>query len=531
MDVDQNEDRDRLTYQLDNDRDATSPLSTPAGEHMVGGAAGDNPGDVAYFSIDKATGQVRVAKKLDWDNNPAHPDNADGEYVFWVRATDPSGEGEGEDHDYIKVTVTASDVNDAPRVVDGLAEISINEVNSTAKDDDITKFLPLGYEILSGATEQTLIGSAPNLYHRSDEDRVDRGIWPEPIAGPDGRLFEYSVPDDGIGRRLLFKKANLPDYENPMDANRDNVYEVTIVLRDNGSAQGTKNVRITVINVDEMGKLVLTPEQPDSGMPVVATLTDPDGVEYITDWKWYTTGSRLTSIFDDTGALVQGVTERMGATTDEYTGGVGNFVWTMVDYRDGFSMEDDPVTALDERNDDPDTDPVEQHKFQNLTGDPPLLDITDELFHNSDQMESKGTENAVQKDPDADDDIPPPSTDPILVERMVYENVPSTGYVGIPLAMSGEMGLRYKDTNGVTKERTAIGGPDGASFRFAENYDEADDDYYDMELTDSDDIEADTSVDPSIVADVDPDDKRGQLAAAVVTHFDYEATRTSTSSR
>ena len=29
-------------------------------------------------------------------------------------------------------------------------------------------------------------------------------------------------------------------------------------------------------------------------------------------------------------------------------------MWTMVDYRDGYSMEDDPVTALDERNDDPD---------------------------------------------------------------------------------------------------------------------------------------------------------------------------------
>ena len=93
---------------------------------------------------------------------------------------------------------------------------------------------------------------------------MDRGIWPEPIAGPDGDLFEYKIPDDGIGRRLLFKKANLPDYENPMDANRDNVYEVTIVLRDTSGARGTKNVRITVNNVDEDGKLELTPEDPDT---------------------------------------------------------------------------------------------------------------------------------------------------------------------------------------------------------------------------------------------------------------------------
>ena len=84
-----------------------------------------------------------------------------------------------------------------------------------------------------------------------------------------------------------------------MDANRDNVYEVTIVLRDNGAAQGTKDVRITVMNVDEKGSLELTPADPDSGMPVMATLTDPDGVEYITDWKWYETGSRIDDFPND----------------------------------------------------------------------------------------------------------------------------------------------------------------------------------------------------------------------------------------
>ena len=532
VDVDQNEDGDRLTYQLDNDRNAATPLNAPTGAQIVGGAVENMPGDVAYFSINKATGQLSVAKKLDWDNNPVHPDDADGEYVFWVRATDPSGEGAGEDNDYIKVTVTATNVNDAPRVVDGRDEISLNEVNSTAKDDDATKFVGLGYRLTGTAPNQTMEmdPANPNLYHRSDEDRVDRGIWPEPLAGPDGRLFEYVVPEDGIGRRLLFKKANLPDYENPQDANRDNVYEVTIVLRDNGNAQGTKNVRITVMNVDEKGKVELSPEDPDSGMPVMAMLTDPDGVEYITDRKWYTTGSRLTTIFNDDGTLVAGVREQMGETTDEYyTGAVGSFVWTMVDYRDGYSMEDDPVTALDERNDDPDSTRVEQHKYE-ITEDAEGNPVTnDQLFHNSDQMESDGTDNAVQKDPAEDGDVQLPSTSPILVDRMVYENVPSTGYTGIPLDISGEMGLRYKDANGVPQVRDTIGGQDGASFVFAEgppfvtnaeatNYDIADADFYDMKMTDSDNIE--------VEEDDDPNDKMGQLAANVVTHFNAEGDKT-----
>ena len=60
MDVDQNEDRDTLTYELDNDNDPNNPVATV--------------GDLTYFSIDKATGQISVAKKLDWDNNPALPD-------------------------------------------------------------------------------------------------------------------------------------------------------------------------------------------------------------------------------------------------------------------------------------------------------------------------------------------------------------------------------------------------------------------------------------------------------------------------
>ena len=94
--------------------------------------------------------------------------------MVWVRATDPSGEGNDENRDAIQVTITATDVNDAPKVVDGWAEISIDEVNGAA-------FVELGY-----MQDGTMDPANPNLYHRSDEDRVDRGIWPEPIAGLDG---------------------------------------------------------------------------------------------------------------------------------------------------------------------------------------------------------------------------------------------------------------------------------------------------------------------------------------------------------
>ena len=379
--VDRNEDNDILTYQLDNDNDASNEVAL-----VDNGVATD----VSFFSINKVTGQIMVNGKLDYDARPDRT-NPDGKYEVWVRATDPSGAPDGEDSDDIKVIITATQVNEAPRITDGMAELSLDEVDSSKKDTDVTKFVGLGYE-LTDADPPVMQMSAdnPNLYHKKDDDNVDSATWPEPIAGPDGRLFEYSTPNDGIGRRLHFKEANLPDYENPMDANRDNVYEVTIVAVDNDGARGMKNVRITVMNVNEAGKLVVMPEQPDDGMPVMAMLTDPDGVESITDLKWASASTRVANFSDAT--LMEGATT-LELSTDMQ---VGNFLWAMVDYRDGYSMENDPVTALDERNDDPESDTeIEQHKLP----DDPENPTADNLAHNSDVMEEAVSDNAVRVDP------------------------------------------------------------------------------------------------------------------------------------
>ena len=121
------------------------------------------------------------------------------------------------------VKITAANVDEAPGVTDGMAELSVNEVKSTAMDSDVTKYVGLGYELNDddNPTAMQLSVSNPNLYHRTEEDILDRAFWPEPLAGPDGHLFEYSTPGNGIGRRIHFIDA--PNYEDPQDANRDNV--------------------------------------------------------------------------------------------------------------------------------------------------------------------------------------------------------------------------------------------------------------------------------------------------------------------
>ena len=92
---------DTLTYELDSDRFLASDTENNE-------VAGDDD-DVHYFSIDRATGEIKVAKTLDYDDN-----NADG-YKFHVRAIDPSGETAE-----VEVTVNVTDANDAPEIKDSV---------------------------------------------------------------------------------------------------------------------------------------------------------------------------------------------------------------------------------------------------------------------------------------------------------------------------------------------------------------------------------------------------------------------------
>ena len=501
VDVDRNEDGDVLTYEI-----VTETTGTDGNTSVV---ADDHP----FFSIDKATGQVSVAKKLSAEEtderNYTGPDAATaGAYQIVVRATDPSGETTGEENrDDIVVKITATDVDEAPGVTGGMAELSVCEVNSTPAEG-ATAYVGLGL-VAEDCAPVDLDGqdgtdtNNDNLYHRTEEDIVDRATWPAPIAGPDGHLFEYSTPDNGIGRRLHFE--NPPNYEDPQDANRDNVYEVMIRVVDSDDLVGEKSVRVTVMNVAEDGKLTLAPDQPDDGMPVIATITDPDSpAEYggvvVTNWMW--AASETSGGTFGEAILID------GASMSEYRGNVGEFLWAMVRYRDGKSVMDDPVTALDERNDDPTTTPTEQHRLQDRDAEG-NLDDSDQLHHNSDEMKDAGTDRAVQPDPDPPGDGMTPDTGVVMIDRMVYENVPSTGYVGMPIE-----NLMVRNSAGtVLANRHMIGGPDGDTFVFAEDQDGTDSIYYD-------DVLRGPTVD-----NADVNDKMGQLALAPVTHLDYESAK------
>ena len=86
----------------------------------------------------------------------------------------------------------------------------------------------------------------------------------------------------------------MPDFEMPTDANRDNVYEVTVQASE-GKLVGMKAVKVTVQNEDEPGVVTLSSAQPRAGIAVTARLTDPDGSISRLTWQWSKGKAGMTS--------------------------------------------------------------------------------------------------------------------------------------------------------------------------------------------------------------------------------------------
>ena len=133
--------------------------------------------------------------------------------------------------------------------------------------------------------------------------------------------------DTGDSVSLRFKTP--PDHEYPTDDNKDNEYNVTVEVGD-GEATTTRDVVVTVEDVDEPGVVRLSTVQPEDSTAITARLSDPDGVVAGTvEWQW--------AIEDppDNNPI-------SGATSDTYvpvTSDVDNTVIAIATYTDGFGEE------------------------------------------------------------------------------------------------------------------------------------------------------------------------------------------------
>ncbi|HCB37570.1 MAG TPA: hypothetical protein DEP66_05080, partial [Acidimicrobiaceae bacterium] len=84
----------------------------------------------------------------------------------------------------------------------------------------------------------------------------------------------------GITPSGMLSFEDIPDFEDPDDADRNNVYEITVTVTDDGNPplSADLEVSVTVRNVDEDGTVTITPSTaPRVGDTLTASVADPDG--------------------------------------------------------------------------------------------------------------------------------------------------------------------------------------------------------------------------------------------------------------
>ena len=215
------------------------------------------------FDIDAGTGQIRVGTgtALDYDVSAT----ADRQYTVTVTARDSSGE-----FDTIGVTINVTNVDEDPTITEGLAEIEYDEITGTD---------PLGQ-----------VGGDANIYLATDPEDNREGLdtathenlrWS--LSGRDADKFYIGNRPDNRGR-LYFREA--PDYEEPTDANRDKVYNVTVEVTDRGRNKSTRDVAVEITNVEEPGLITVSSLNPRIGVTIRATVTDPDKPITGEEWTW-----------------------------------------------------------------------------------------------------------------------------------------------------------------------------------------------------------------------------------------------------
>ena len=242
---------------------ATDPGDTLT--YTIGGTDGDD------YRINQATGQITVGPRtmLDFEANPDDTVN--------VVATDPTGETANQN-----VTITINDVNEVPMITVGDTKASVDENTATTE----------------------LVGAAHTAYPEVSGTPCTADICDWSLKGTDAEDFNIGNQNLGTPGQLTFKE--IPNYEMPADANRDNMYMVTVVVTDKGidskgKLSAERDVVVTVGNVNEpvtnpTEVVTLSSLAPKVGVPLTATLDDPDGGEKDIEWQWRITGADTSSV-------------------------------------------------------------------------------------------------------------------------------------------------------------------------------------------------------------------------------------------
>ena len=229
--------------------------------------------DAAQFAIDRKTGQITT--KVDLDHEADAGDDANcatrNECEVTVTAYDSAGDASSPE---ATVTITINNVNEAPEFILGPKTIQTKE-NRTD---------------LHSATDTPATTASDVTYEAMDPEGGNVNLS---LRGDDRERFE--IDENGV---LSFKA--MPDYEKPLDRNKDNVYEVTVRASDSTeridrTEHTDRMVRVTVTNVNEApvisGNDRVNYAENGTGPVFTFTATDPEGDTPI---AWSVLGSTVT---------------------------------------------------------------------------------------------------------------------------------------------------------------------------------------------------------------------------------------------
>ncbi len=180
------------------------------GYSITGGA------DAALFDLVGATGVLTFKVAPDFEN----PADAGGNNVYDVQVT-VTDSGSGTLTDVQDIAITVTDVNDAPTI--------------TSDGGDATA-------AVDAAENQTSVTTVT----ATDEDLPAQTLGYSITGGADAALFDL-VGATGV---LTFKVA--PDFENPVDAGGNNVYDVQVTVTDSGLLTDVQDIAVTVTDVNEV---------------------------------------------------------------------------------------------------------------------------------------------------------------------------------------------------------------------------------------------------------------------------------------
>ena len=255
----------------------------------------DDGTDAALFDIDSGTGQIKVKAGENLNHESMET------YTVTVTATDPShvpNDDQNNFSDSITVTIMVTDVDEFPAFTEGDTEVDYEEKGTDAVD----------------------------TYPATDpEDDIASRQKPRKwsLSGIDGSKF--AISDAGA---LTF--VTPPDYEAPADSGRNNVYNVTVEATDSSGNTSARAVTVTVDNIEEAGTVTLSNLQPEDGVEITATLTDPDGSVSGLTWQWAKNNSNSGT--PDSQDNIDGA---MSSTYRPVSGDVLDWLWAIASYTDG----------------------------------------------------------------------------------------------------------------------------------------------------------------------------------------------------